>query len=87
VQCLFATAKESTRYAINGVMWEIKGKKLTFVATDGRRLARCRLSLTASPSDKASSSKIIVPAKTMSLLENCLAGKKTRSWCASPITR
>jgi DNA polymerase-3 subunit beta len=40
-QCLFATAKESTRYALNGVLWEIKGKKLSLVATDGRRLARC----------------------------------------------
>ena len=35
---LFATAKESTRYALNGVLWEIKGKKLSLVATDGRRL-------------------------------------------------
>jgi len=35
-QCLFATAKESSRYAINGVLWEIKGKKLFLVATDGR---------------------------------------------------
>ena len=38
-QCLFATAKESSRYAINGVLWEIKDKKLMMVATDGRRLA------------------------------------------------
>ncbi len=39
-QCLFATAKESTRYALNGVLWEIKGKKLSLIATDGRRLAQ-----------------------------------------------
>jgi DNA polymerase-3 subunit beta len=72
-QCLFATAKESTRYAINGVLWEMKGKKLTLVATDGRRLARSRVNLTANPSDKAAAAKLIVPAKTMSLLEK-LAG-------------
>ena len=38
-QTLFATAKESSRYAINGVLWEVSGKKLVLVATDGRRLA------------------------------------------------
>ena len=68
-QCLFATARESSRYAINGVLWEIKGKKLMLVATDGRRLARCRVSLTSSPNEKMAAAKIIVPAKTMSLLD------------------
>ena len=68
-QCLFATAKESSRYAINGVQWEIKGKKLILVATDGRRLARCRVNLASSPNEKMAAAKIIVPAKTMSLLD------------------
>ncbi len=68
-QSLFATAKESSRYAINGVLWEIKGKKLSLVATDGRRLARTRVSLLTAPSDDIASQKIIVPAKTMALLE------------------
>lgn len=66
---LFATAKESSRYAINGVLWEISGKKLTLVATDGRRLARTRVPLTAVPSDEIAQQKTIVPAKTMALLE------------------
>jgi len=68
-QCLFATAKESTRYALNGVLWEIQGKKLAFVATDGRRLVRCKVNLASAPNDKISSARIIVPAKTMSLLQ------------------
>ena len=68
-QCLFATAKESTRYALNGVLWEVKGKKLTLVATDGRRLARVRLSLAAEPTGKLAGSKLIIPAKTMALLD------------------
>ncbi|MBN2019079.1 MAG: DNA polymerase III subunit beta [Sedimentisphaerales bacterium] len=78
LQCLFATAKESTRYAINGILWEMKGKKLTLVATDGRRLARCRVNLTANPSEKASATKIIVPAKTMSLLEKLTGSEKDK---------
>ncbi|UCG57512.1 MAG: DNA polymerase III subunit beta [Phycisphaerales bacterium] len=68
-QCLFATAKESSRYAINGVLWEIKGKKLLLVATDGRRLARCRVGLAATPDEATAQHKIIIPAKTMALLE------------------
>jgi DNA polymerase-3 subunit beta len=38
-QTLFAAAKESSRYAFNGVLVTAKGKKITFVSTDGRRLA------------------------------------------------
>ncbi len=68
-QTLFATAKESTRYALNGVLWEAKGKKLSLVATDGRRLAKTRFSLSVKASEKAEQSKIIVPSKTMSLLD------------------
>ena len=67
-QCLFATAKESTRYALNGVLWEIKGKKLSLVATDGRRLVRCRVNLASEPDARLAAAKIIVPAKTMALL-------------------
>jgi DNA polymerase-3 subunit beta len=68
-QSLFATAKESTRYALNGVLWEIKGKKLSLVATDGRRLVRTRLNLASAPKQKTETTQIIVPAKTMSLLD------------------
>lgn len=75
-QCLFATAKESTRYALNGVLWEIKGKKLSFVATDGRRLARCKVSLASAPSEQAAKAKIIIPAKTMALLDKLGGNEK-----------
>jgi len=37
---LYAAARETSRYAINGVLWEKQGKRLHMVATDGRRLAR-----------------------------------------------
>lgn len=77
-QCLFATAKESSRYAINGVLWEIKGKKLLLVATDGRRLARCRVNLLSIPNDTIAKQKLIVPAKTMSLLERIVSHNKDK---------
>ncbi|MDD5458415.1 MAG: DNA polymerase III subunit beta [Phycisphaerae bacterium] len=68
-QTLFATAKESTRYALNGVLWELKGKKLSLVATDGRRLAKCRISLAKAVESQIEEAKLIVPAKTMGLLD------------------
>jgi DNA polymerase-3 subunit beta len=75
-RCLFATAKESSRYAINGVLWETKGKKLVLVATDGRRLARTKVSLSKAGSEAAEAQSIIVPAKTMTLLERIGADEK-----------
>lgn len=60
---IFAAARESTRYAINGVLWEKRGKRLQFIATDGRRLAKA-----AASADKAvgSDAEAIVPSKAMS---------------------
>jgi DNA polymerase-3 subunit beta len=75
-QCLFATAKESSRYAINGVLWEVQGKKLLLVATDGRRLARCRVDLEKGVPKEAGAKKIIVPARTMALLDKIGAHDK-----------
>jgi DNA polymerase-3 subunit beta len=88
-QCLFATAKESTRYALNGVLWEIKDKKLSLVATDGRRLVRTRVNLASTPKKRPAAKKpdsktdksvlgtqIIVPAKTMALLDKLGGGEK-----------
>jgi DNA polymerase III subunit beta len=72
-QSLFATAKESSRYAINGVLWEVTGKKLLLVATDGRRLARCRVALDKAPAGEMAKQKMIVPAKTMALLDKVAA--------------
>ena len=66
---IFAAAKESTRYALNGVLWEVAGKKLTLVATDGRRLAKSIVNLTAVRKDDLPEGRIIVPAKTMNLLD------------------
>ncbi len=68
-QSLFAAARESTRYAINGVLWEIKDKKLSLVATDGRRLAKCIVTLDAVDGDKLTTDRFIMPAKAMALLD------------------
>jgi DNA polymerase-3 subunit beta len=59
---LFAAARESTRYAINGVLWEKRGRKLNLISTDGRRLARATTTLEKSRGDEATA---IVPTKLM----------------------
>jgi DNA polymerase-3 subunit beta len=74
-QCLFATAKESSRYAINGVLWQIKGKNLMMVATDGRRLAWRRVKLHSAPKGEVPSN-LIVPGKAMGLLDKVGGSEK-----------
>jgi DNA polymerase III subunit beta len=66
---LFAVAKENTRYAINGVLWEKKGKKLALVATDGRRLAR---SINTAEQSAGEDARMIVPAKTVQVIQKIL---------------
>ncbi len=68
---IFATARENTRYAINGVLLNREGKKLEMVATDGRRLALCRAALTQK---EGPSVKCIVPTKALNQLQKLLGG-------------
>ncbi len=62
---LFACARESTRYAINGVLFEVKDR-LLMVATDGRRLSKAVGDLTRAPA--ADLPQVIVPPKALSLV-------------------
>ncbi len=62
---LFATARETSRYAINGVLLERHGKELSMVATDGRRLAVAKGSC-LSGSDEPT--QAIIPTKALNLL-------------------
>jgi DNA polymerase-3 subunit beta len=39
----FAMAQQDVRYYLNGMLWELRGGRLRFVATDGHRLAICTL--------------------------------------------
>jgi DNA polymerase-3 subunit beta len=68
---LFATARENSRYAINGVLMKREGKRLEMVATDGRRLALCRQSIQGGEKDAAPIS-CIIPTKALSLLQKLI---------------
>ena len=66
----FAAARENTRYAINGVLWEQRGKKLRMVATDGRRLARSDGGVETDKKDVEQN--VVVSIKAMAVLERIL---------------
>jgi DNA polymerase III subunit beta len=73
----YAAAKESTRYAINGILWERQGESLMMVATDGRRLAKAvgpliRCAKQPEGADAAEKIQTIVPAKAIGLLNRML---------------
>lgn len=61
----FAAARESTRYAINGVLWELDGETLSLAATDGRRLSLAKGTVSVGNSTKQPN--IIVPGKALTL--------------------
>lgn len=67
---IFATARENTRYAINGVLMRQHGKKLELVATDGRRLAIARGTLPKASGGEPVS--CIVPTKALSMLQRLI---------------
>ena len=67
---VFSAAQENTRYAINGVLWEQKGKKLCMVATDGRRLAKIEGLIAKAEADQQRTA--IMPVKTMQLVAKVL---------------
>lgn len=66
----FAAAKEMTRYAINGVLFEKKGKKIMLVATDGHRLAQTKDETTEAGAGRDVSA--VVPIKAINLIERLL---------------
>lgn len=67
----FAAAKQDTKYAITGILWEVEDKKLRLVATDTRRLAMATGPTTVSAAVEKGQSHL-VPVKAVSLLERTL---------------
>jgi len=65
-QTVYAAAKETSRYAINGLHLEVKDNRMLMVSTDGRRLARASALL---PAKAAKEITCIVPAKAVAMLE------------------
>ncbi|MBN2584806.1 MAG: DNA polymerase III subunit beta [Planctomycetes bacterium] len=72
---IFATAREAARYALNGVLWEVDGKEVRLVATDGHRLALAKGECKGGKS--AGKVSAIVPTKAMQLIERSIQNAET----------
>ena len=64
----YAQSTDENRYILNGVFFEFSAGKLTLVATDGRRLAKCEQKLEGSDKSLA----LILPARTITELSRLL---------------
>ncbi len=71
-QTIYAVAKETTRYAINGLLIEFEDKKLTMVGTDGRRLAWANVGVVSGSNEKVS---CIAPPRAMQMLARLASHK------------
>lgn len=80
---VFATDVESARYALGGILveHEAKSNRLTFVATDGRRLARMVIDAAvagdvgdAEASPLPSTIKPVIPVKAAKLIDKVVGG-------------
>lgn len=67
----FATARENSRYAINGVLLKCDGKVIQMVATDGRRLAIAKTSAGSGASGVEAIG--IIPTKALNLVAKLTA--------------
>jgi len=67
-----ADKKDSTRFALSGVLWEAEGKLARLVATDSKRLAVCEGPALLSGPPEPTKGSHLVPAKAMSLLDKNL---------------
>jgi DNA polymerase-3 subunit beta len=69
---IFATADETARYSMTGVMWELDGDTLRLVATDGKRLALAEGLAVGVGGHTTKGQTPVVPTKAMGLLERNL---------------
>ena len=65
----FATHPEKTRYAMNGILLDLKDKRMHLVATDGKRLAVCQRELAF---EVEKPTHVVVPTKGMTLLQRVI---------------
>lgn len=61
-QTVFAAAKDESREALNGTLLVLENQKATFVATDGKRLARNSCEI---PFEATEPSQYVIPLKTI----------------------
>ena len=69
---IFATDIESTRYALGGVMMELKSDKVNLVATDSRRLALVESVCRTEGIEEGADVNPVIPRQAMALIEKSI---------------
>jgi DNA polymerase-3 subunit beta len=69
----YAVSTDSTRPALNGILWELDGDSLTMVATDGHRLAKVSYRAEIGGPEKRSS---IIAPKALQQITSLVDGKE-----------
>ena len=69
----FAAAREETRYAINGLLLELKDGGARLVGTDGRRLALCY----AEHGGDAQNSRVVIPIRALQALSKAVSDESS----------
>lgn len=81
-QSAFAAAREASRYAINGVLVNVKGKRASLVATDGRRLAEARGDLISIGTKlEKDGARAIIPIKALGMIDKLLGDPEEAVAC------
>ena len=80
-QVMFAASTEATRFYLNGVCLHDEGAQLVAVATDGHRLAKCRIPAAPFSQDLS----CIVPLATIGPLIKLLASRRPSAGEAAAI--
>lgn len=79
---IFATDTESARYALGGIQVEFTPDRVTFAATDTRRLAVTSGECRVVGSAEIPAVPPVVPSKAMTLIERCLTDGAEEIWIA-----
>lgn len=69
---IFATDPSSSRFALGGVLFDVSGKKLTTVATDGGRMSICCNPCEAAGDESGFTHGAVIPNKALSLVERTI---------------
>lgn len=68
----FSVSSEVVRYALTGQLFEVRNKEVRMVASDGKRLAYVK-SRSTGKAEGSKDIRVIVPTKTMNLLDKVLS--------------
>lgn len=72
--CSFAVSKDDSRYVLTGILMKISNGQLSFVATDGKRLARTQTTIEINPEFNSQS---IIPYKAIDEILSLLTEEET----------